>query len=208
MENPKVEPLRNLEKAQLNKFFTHPTAVIEQDVSIGENSKVWHFSHLRSGCRIGSNVTIGRDVFIDAKVEVPSFTKIQNGVSVYSGVELSEWCFVGPHVIFTNDMFPRAGNKTWKITTTRLGVGSSIGAGAVLRCGITIGPFSMVAAGAIVTRDVPPFTLAVGLPARPMFAICACGQTQKPLDVEHKKLILDCCKENMAPDFYAAAVNL
>lgn len=189
----------------MSESFVHPSAVVEENVTVGEGTKVWHFCHLRKNCTLGDNVSLAKDVFIDHGVTVGDGTRIQNGVSVYHGVQINKSCFIGPHVIFTNDQFPRAGNKNWTLVETHLETASSIGAGAIIRCGVTIGAFAMVGAGAVVTKSIPPFHLAMGVPARVTNKICACGQTQFALASELSSPFAECCKENLRPEIYQLA---
>ncbi len=165
------------------KYYVHPTAVIEEDVEIGEGTRIWHFVHVRRGARIGRSCNIGKDVYIDAGVRIGNNVKIQNFVSVYRGVTLEDDVFVGPHATFTNDIYPRSFNVDWEAIPTVVRKGASIGANATIICGVTIGEYAMVGAGAVVTRDVPPHGLVVGNPARLVGFVCFCG---KPLKEEEK----------------------
>ncbi len=142
------------------------TAVIEPDSVIGNGSMVWDYCHVRNGARVGENCVLGRNVQIDSEVSIGSGCKIQNGVSVYRGVTIEDDVFVGPFAVFTNDLTPRAFNKDWKITPTLVKKGASVGANATIVCGTTLGEYSMVAAGAVVTKDVLPFQLVAGVPAK------------------------------------------
>lgn len=142
------------------------TALIEEGAKVGKGVKIWHYAHIRKGARIGDNTIIGRNVQVDCDVSVGSGCKIQNGVSVYSGVALEDDVFVGPFAVFTNDLRPRAFNKTWKITPTVVHKGASIGANATIVCGNDIGEYAMVAAGSVVTKPVQPYQLVAGVPAR------------------------------------------
>lgn len=169
---------------------------------------MWHFAHVRSTAVLGRDVSIGKDVYVDGDVTIDDGARIQNGVSVYRGVHVGRWCFVGPYVVFTNDLTPRVGNRAWKVIDTYLEVGSSLGAGVIVKCGITIGAFSMAGAGAIVTRSVPPFHLAVGFPAKIREKICACGQTFLPLTTEPREYIRGCCRELMHPEVLGAAESV
>lgn len=148
--------------------YVHPSAEVEQGATIGADTKVWHIAHVRSSARIGSGCTIGRNVYVDADVVIGDRVKIQNNVSVYRGVAIEDEVFVGPSVVFTNDRYPRAVSPDWTVTPTRVGRGASIGANATIVCGVTIGHHAMVAAGAVVTRDVQPEQLVAGNPARPL----------------------------------------
>jgi acetyltransferase-like isoleucine patch superfamily enzyme len=143
--------------------FIHPQTHISSEARIGEGSKVWINVQIREGAQIGRDCILSKDVYIDHAVSIGDRCKIQNGVSVYNGVTIEDEVFVGPNATFTNDRIPRAFNADWKITPTRICRGSSIGANATIVCGITIGEYAMVAAGSVVTRDVPPYTLVMGI---------------------------------------------
>ena len=148
-------------------FQVDKRAVVEEGSEIGDGTSIWHFAHVRGGSRIGRGCIIGKDVYVDSGVAIGDNCKIQNGVSIYNGVTIEDQVFVGPHAVFTNDLRPRAGiwNEEW-LEYTRVEEGSSIGANATIRCGITIGRWSMIAAGSVVTRDVPPHSLIVGVPGK------------------------------------------
>lgn len=176
----------------------HLSAFVEEGALLGEGCRVWHFAQIRSGARLGRDVSVGKDSYVDVGVEVGEGTRIQNQVNVYAGVKIGRWCFIGPAVVFTNDQLPRVGNRSWKIVDTDVEDGASIGAGAVIRCGVKIGSFSMIGAGALVTKDVPPFTLVIGHPAGDLKRICACGQTVLPLASSKSELLRECCIENMS----------
>lgn len=189
----------------MNQSIIHPSAIVEAEVKIGKNVSIWHFCHVRSGAILGDGVSIGKDVYIDKNVSIGKFSRIQNGVSLYQGVYIEDWCFIGPHVTFTNDLRPRSGLKKWNIIPTYLKSGMSIGAGAIIRCGVTLGEFCMIGAGTVVTKDVPPFHLAVGLPAEISKMVCACGQTILPLATPKQELLKNCCAENLQEDCYRSA---
>lgn len=180
--------------------FVHATAIVDEGAAVGKNSKVWHFCHLRAGARLGDDVSLARDVYVDTDVAIGAGSRVQNGVSLYSGIKIGRWCFVGPHAIFTNDPRPRVGRREWKKEETRLEDGMSIGAGAIIRCGLTIGAFSMIGAGAVITKDVPPFTLVVGFPGEPSARICACGEAKLPIDASREALIQPCCQSALLPE--------
>lgn len=167
--------------------FVHPTAEVEEGVTLGEGTRVWHQAHIRRNAVIGGDCNLGKNVFVDEGVVIGDRVKIQNNVSVYHGVELADDVFVGPSAVFTNDLRPRAASTDWKVSTTVVHRGASIGANATIVCGNQIGSCAMVGAGSVVTRDVAPYQLVVGNPARPRGWVCACGQivsreTQAPAD--------------------------
>ena len=151
-----------------NKYFAHESSYIDEDTTIGEGTKIWHFCHIQSGTKIGINCTLGQNVNISNNVKIGNYVKIQNNVSVYEGVELEDGVFCGPSCVFTNDLTPRAeypkGNTGYKKTLVKKG--ASIGANATIVCGHTIGSYSMVAAGAVITKDVPDYALVRGNPAK------------------------------------------
>lgn len=149
-------------------YFVHESSYIEKDAVIGEGTKIWHFCHIQSGARIGRNCSLGQNVNVSNNVIIGDDVKIQNNVSVYEGVELGNGVFCGPSCVFTNDLTPRArypkGHENYKKTLVR--EGASIGANATIICGHTIGKYAMVAAGAVVTGDVPDYALVAGVPAK------------------------------------------
>ncbi len=149
-----------------SSLFIHPTANVAVKSQIGEGTKVWINVQIRENASIGDNCILSKDVYVDHGVSIGHRCKIQNSVSVYHGVSIGDDVFVGPNVAFTNDRVPRAFNTDWKITPTKIETGVSIGANSTIVCGVTIGEYAMVAAGSVVTRDVPPYTLVMGNPAR------------------------------------------
>ena len=159
----------------IDDVLIHPTANVAPTAVVGAGSKVWINVQIREDAVIGENCILAKDVYVDIQVTIGDRCKVQNGVSVYSGVKLGDDVFVGPYVSFTNDRIPRAFNDTWQIIETVVEKGASIGANATIVCGVTIGEFAMVAAGSVVTRDVPPYTLVMGSPARPVSRIDRMG---------------------------------
>ncbi len=149
----------------MTDYWAHPTALVEEGARIGADTAIWHHAHIRAGAVVGEGTVIGKNVFVDAAARVGARCKVQNNVSVYSGVVLEDDVFVGPSAVFTNDRFPRAFGP-WQRVDTLVRRGASIGANATVRCGIELGELSLVAAGAVVVRDVRPNELVGGNPAR------------------------------------------
>ena len=148
-------------------YFAHPTAVIDEGCSIGDGSKIWHFSHLMELAEIGKNCNIGQNVFIANNVVLGKNVKVQNNVSLYSGVICEDDVFLGPSVVFTNVKTPRSAiSRKDNFSQTVIKKGASIGANATIVCGVTIGSFAFVGAGAVITKDVLPFALMIGVPAK------------------------------------------
>jgi UDP-2-acetamido-3-amino-2,3-dideoxy-glucuronate N-acetyltransferase len=160
-----------------HEHFVHETAVIDENVKIGAGTRIWHFSHILPGVRIGRNCVIGQAVMIGPNVVVGDNCKIQNNVSLYEGVRLEDNVFCGPSMVFTNVLNPRSHvNRKHEFRETLVGRGATIGANATIVCGHSLGRFSFVGAGAVVTRDVEPHALVVGNPARRIGWMCSCGE--------------------------------
>ena len=163
--------------------FVHELALVEDGVEISAGTRVWAGAHLRAGARIGSDCVIGRDVTVDRDVVVGDRCKLQNGALLYRGVRLEEGVFIGPGAILTNDRRPRAiaasgdslAEDGWEVSPILVERGASIGANATVVAGVRIGAWAMVGAGAVLSRDAPPFGLMVGVPARHTGWVCACG---------------------------------
>lgn len=178
-------------------YFVHPAAEVEPRAEIGAGTRIWRQAHVRDHARIGEQCNIGKGVFVDAHVRIGSRVKIQNHVSIFEGVTIEDGVFIGPHVCFTNDLFPRAvtpdgalkSADDWKITPTLVRYGASLGAGSVIRCGITIGRFALVGAGSVVTHDVPDFALVYGNPARVQGYVCRCARRFARVETRGSHLI-------------------
>ena len=146
--------------------FIHPFAHVSNGAKIGSGTKVWINAQIREKTEIGENCIISKDTYIDVNVKIGNNCKIQNGVSIYQGVTIEDDVFIGPNACFTNDKVPRAFNDSWQIAKTLVKKGASIGANATIVCGVTIGEYAMVAAGSVVTKDVEPYSLVMGNPAK------------------------------------------
>ena len=148
-------------------FFRHESAIVDDGAEIGEGSKLWHFVHVCAGARVGRDVTLGQNVFVSGGARIGDGCKLQNNVSVYDGVILEDRVFCGPSTVFTNVVNPRAGvDRRNAYRETRVRSGATLGANCTIVCGVTIGAFGFIGAGAVVTRNVPDFALVVGNPAR------------------------------------------
>lgn len=148
-------------------YYVHESSYVDDDVKIGDNTKIWHFCHIQKGANIGSGCSLGQNVNISNNVKIGNNVKIQNNVSVYEGVTVEDEVFLGPSCVFTNDITPRAvypkGHDNYKLT--KICKGASIGANATIVCGHTVGRYALIAAGAVVTKDVPEYALMAGVPA-------------------------------------------
>jgi acetyltransferase-like isoleucine patch superfamily enzyme len=162
----------------------HPSAEVSPQATIGPGTRIWHQAQVRERASLGANCIVGKGAYIDFDVAIGSNVKIQNGVYVYHGVTVQDGVFLGPGVILTNDKLPRAINPDgtlksdadWEVSATLIEHGASIGAGAIILPGVTVGEFALIGAGAVVTRDVPAHGLVYGNPARLLGYVCRCGR--------------------------------
>jgi UDP-2-acetamido-3-amino-2,3-dideoxy-glucuronate N-acetyltransferase len=160
-------------------FFAHPSAIIEPGARLGADTKVWHFCHVSADVEIGQGCSLGQNVYVAPGVKIGNGVRIQNNVSIYAGVVLEDYVFCGPSMVFTNVKRPRAAfplDSSRPYATTRIRYGASIGANATVICGVTVGPWAFVAAGAVVTRDVAAYAESAGVPARQTGWVCQCGE--------------------------------
>jgi UDP-2-acetamido-3-amino-2,3-dideoxy-glucuronate N-acetyltransferase len=180
-------------KVPSEKYFVHKSSFIDENVEIGEGTKIWHFCHILKNTRIGKNCVLGQNVMVGPNVRIGDRVKIQNNVSVYEGVEIEDEVFCGPSMVFTNVINPRAfieRKSEFKRTLVRRG--ATIGANATIVCGVTIGRYAFVGAGAVVIKDVPDYALVAGVPARQIGWVCKCGTTLKEFD-ENKIAVCKYC---------------
>tara|TARA_B100001971_G_scaffold16150_1_gene12613 strand:+ start:1476 stop:1982 length:507 start_codon:yes stop_codon:yes gene_type:complete len=150
-------------------YFVHESSYVDENVTIGNGTKIWHFSHIQSGSQVGQNCRIGQNVNIGNNVKIGNHVKIQNNVSVYEGVELEDYVFCGPSMVFTNikiprSEFPQQGSEYYQRTLVKKS--ASIGANATIVCGVTIGEYAVIGAGAVVTKDVPDYAMVIGNPGK------------------------------------------
>lgn len=160
------------------KFFAHESSYVDENVTIGDDTKIWHFSHILSGSEIGKNCSFGQNCVVGPNVKLGNGIKVQNNISIYEGIEVEDNVFLGPSMVFTNIINPRAfivRRKEFK--KTLLKKGCSIGANATLICGITIGEYALIGSGAVVNKDVKPYALMVGVPARQIGWVSYAGNT-------------------------------
>jgi UDP-2-acetamido-3-amino-2,3-dideoxy-glucuronate N-acetyltransferase len=180
------------------EYFVHPTALVDEPVEIGEGTKIWHFTHIMSGARIGRNCIIGQNVFIGSGVILGDNIKIQNNVSLYDGVILEDDVFCGPSMVFTNVFNPRSFiSRKKEFRKTVVGKGATIGANATIICGNRIGQYAFVGAGSVVTKDVPDYALVYGNPGRVMGWVCQCAEE---IAFRSGKAVCQVCKKRYKKD--------
>ena len=161
-------------------FFAHESSFVDDNVNIGDNTKVWHFSHILSGSKIGENCSFGQNCVVGPKVNIGNGVKVQNNISIYEGVIVEDDVFLGPSMVFTNVTNPRAFIiRREEFKKTLLKKGCSIGANATIVCGVTIGEYALIGSGTVVNKDVKPFALMVGVPARQIGWVSKAGNTLK-----------------------------
>ena len=157
-------------------YFVHESSYVDEGAEVGAGTKIWHFSHVLAGAKIGRDCVLGQNVNVAGDVIVGDLCKIQNNVSLYEGVVLEDSVFCGPSCVFTNDHNPRAHSELgWEVSPTLVKKGASIGANATIVCGNTLGEYAMIGSGAVVTKDVPAHALMVGVPAKQLGWVCSCG---------------------------------
>ncbi len=160
-------------------FFQHPKALVDKGAKIGAGTRVWAFAHVQPGAQIGCDCNIGEQCYIERGAVVGDRSTIKNGVAVWDGVTIENDVFVGPYATFTNDLYPRSKKKDWRLEKTKVGHGATIGANATILAGISIGSYALIAAGALVTKSVPPHALVLGNPGKVVGRVCFCGHVLK-----------------------------
>ena len=151
----------------MSKFFVHESSVVDEGAQIGEGTKIWHFSHISATAKIGNKCNFGQNVFVADGVKIGNNCKVQNNVSIYTGVELEDHVFLGPSCVLTNVTNPRCEvNRQSEYKRTLIKRGATVGANATIVCGVTLGEYCFIAAGAVVTKDVPDFAMIIGVPGR------------------------------------------
>ncbi|NEW61409.1 N-acetyltransferase [Sulfurovum sp. bin170] len=172
-----------IKEKKKGEFFVHESSIVDSDVTIGDGTKIWHFSHILSNTTIGNRCSFGQNCVVGGNVKVGSGVKVQNNVSIYDGVEIEDDVFLGPSMVFTNVINPRAFiQRKEEFKKTLLKKGCSIGANATIICGVTIGEYALIGSGAVVNRDVKPYALMVGVPARQIGWVGISGNTLKFID--------------------------
>ncbi len=201
-KNNKAKTLLKRKTKQKKDFFIHPTVIIEDDVEIGDGTKIWHYATVRRGAKIGQNCIVAKSVFIDFDSEIGNNVKIQNHAIIYHQAIIGDGVFIGPNVCFTNDKIPRAINPDgtlksaddWEVSTIKIGKGAAIGGHSVILPGVTVGQFAMAGSGSVVTKDVPDFALVYGNPARVQGFVCRCGAKIKSYEPLSTGKIIGFCR--------------
>lgn len=180
-----VKSLTEIRASNDLPYAVHPSAIVDEPVEIGEGTRVFHFCHISAGSRLGKRCTLGQNVYVAPNVTLGDDVRVQNNVSLYEGVEIEDWVFLGPSVVFTNVTNPRAEvNRQGKFEVTRVCRGATVGANATILCGVTIGAYAFVGAGSVVTKDVPPYALVMGVSARRTGWMSRHGQKLGPPNAE------------------------
>jgi UDP-2-acetamido-3-amino-2,3-dideoxy-glucuronate N-acetyltransferase len=182
--------MRHHPEVQMSDFFVHPTAVIDDGCTIGAGTKIWHFTHVMAGARLGRGCNVGQNCFIDRNVDIGDNVKIQNNVSVYTGCHIADHVFLGPSCVFTNVTTPRSAfprnDPQRDYVETWVRRGASVGANATIRCGVELGEWCLIGSGAVVTHDVPVHAVMVGVPAQQTGWACLCAAVLRRRDSDSR----------------------
>jgi len=176
----------------MSKVSVASTAIVDETAVIGDGTRVWNFVHVRENAKIGKQCVLADYVYVGKGVKVGNNVKLENRATVYEGVAIEDSVFVGPHVTFTNDFYPRSFSPDWKILPTHVKKGVSIGAGTVILCGVTIGEHALIGAGSVVTKDIPAYALAYGNPARIRGFVCECSKKLEVIGKKKSSIVLRC----------------
>jgi UDP-2-acetamido-3-amino-2,3-dideoxy-glucuronate N-acetyltransferase len=168
------------------------TSVVDKTAVIGEGTRVWNFVHVRENAEIGKECVLADYVYVGRGVKIGNNVKLENRATIYEGVKIEDKVFVGPHVTFTNDLYPRSFSTDWKIRPTLVKEGASIGAGTVIVCGVTIGEYALIGAGSVVTENIPSYALAYGNPARIRGFVCRCGRKFEKEEKRKSYVLMEC----------------
>ena len=181
----------------MSKVSVPATSVVDKTAVVGEGTRVWNFVHVREDAKIGKDCILGDYVYVGKGAKIGNSVKLENRATVFAGVTIQDKVFVGPHVTFTNDFYPRSFSTDWRITETLVKEGASIGAGSVIVCGVTIGEYALIGAGSVVTSDIPPYALAYGNPARIRGFVCRCNRKLEVKEVGRNFVVMRCrfCSE-------------
>jgi UDP-2-acetamido-3-amino-2,3-dideoxy-glucuronate N-acetyltransferase len=182
----------------VNKVTVPVKSIVDKSALIGEGTRVWNYVHVRENAEIGKECVLADYVYVGRGVKVGNRVKLENRATVYQGVTIEDQVFIGPHVTFTNDFIPRSFNTEWKILSTHVKKGASIGAGTAIVCGTTIGEYALIGAGSVVTENIPSYALAYGNPARIRGFVCRCGRKLETEEKEKDCMLMKCrfCREH------------
>ncbi|KPL88730.1 acyltransferase [Levilinea saccharolytica] len=176
------------------EYFVHESSYVDDGAQVGAGCKIWHFCHISAGAELGEGCNLGQNVFVASGVRLGRGVKVQNNVSIYTGVEVEDDAFLGPSMVFTNVVNPRSHvNRKDEYRRTHVGRGATIGANATIVCGVSLGRYAFVGAGAVVTRDVPDYALVYGSPARVRGWMCACGVQMEFADGSSARGVCPAC---------------
>jgi UDP-2-acetamido-3-amino-2,3-dideoxy-glucuronate N-acetyltransferase len=193
---------------EINGVKIHPSAEVSENAIIGKGTYVWNQVQVREKCRIGNNCILSKDVYIDFDVVIGNNVKIQNGVSVYHGVVVEDDVFLGPHMVFTNDLYPRSYIGDFKVYKTIIKKGASIGANSTIICGTTIGEYSLIGAGSVITKDVPAHALVIGNPGRIVGFVGKLGKKLIKVETTKEAVIMKCPESGEIVNIPIAAYKL